>query len=177
MADQLEVSRKEIVECIEHFKGMPVTNTVLQEYCNLNHIGAITEGTYQDFVFQYNHDRRMEILIPKIMAALSKYQSVPELIEDSKRTAIIEANDHIGVDICKLMEDEGILYQEIDLVAETFGGILKSILTDAGKRANNMAATMLAHTAREKYGDPLTLKVLGEAYRSIAKEKGVKAGL
>ena len=41
-------------------------------------------------------------------------------------------------------------------------------MTSAGKRANNMVATMFAFIAKERYGDPLKIKTLGEAYREYA---------
>lgn len=163
---------------VEHFKGVPVTNDVLLEYCNLNHIvPAITVGAYQDFLYQYNYDVRVGAIVPKILEALSKYQHVPLLISDAERVAMGEANEAISIEICRLMEEGGILYQDIDLLTGNFGSELKAVMDEAGRRANNMASTMLAHTAKEKYGDPLTVKVLGEAYRTIAKEKGVKKGL
>lgn len=174
---QLEVSRAELLACVEHFKGMPVTQEVLIEYCNLNHIGVIGLGVYSDIVAQYNHDRRMDALVPRIMAVLAKYKSVPELLEQAQRVAVIDQNEELEVEICTLMEEEGVLYTEIELVTENLGSYLKAVLSGAGKRANNMAATMLAHTAKEKYGDPLVLKTLGEAYREIAKDRGRAAGL
>lgn len=171
---QLEVSRADMLACVEHFKGVPVTDKVLTEYCNLNHIGFISAGVYSDFLAQYNHDKRMESFVPKALAIIAKYQSIPELASETTRKKLLDENEQLETDICKLMEDEGILYQELDIVAQNLGASLQAIMTGAGKRANNMCATMLAHTAREKYGDPLTLKVLGENYRAIADSRKTK---
>lgn len=175
--EALNVSKGSMLALIEHFKGKPVNQDVLIEYCNLNKIGAISEGQYQDFLYQYNHDKRIEAIVPDILAAMQKYRPVPTLIEEAARNTLIDSNETISVEICSLMEKHGILYTEIDLICDSIGGHFKAMLYEAGVRANNMAATMLAHTAKEKYGDPLTVKVLGEAYRSIAVAKGKAAGL
>lgn len=166
-----------MLACIEHYKGIPVTQDALTEYCNLNHIGVINVDTYGDFLYQYNHDKRMGSLVPKIMQVLTKLQPLPELIDEAARSKIATANEDLSVEVCKLMEDEGILYQEIDLISENLGSMIKAVLASAGVRANNMCSTMLAHTAREKYGDPLSVKVLGEAFREIASAKGKALGL
>lgn len=177
--DDLNVNRGEMEAIIRHFiaSTIPVTQNVIKEFCNVKGFKVVTLGAYEDFKFQYEHDRRLEALVPAIMEAFLKYRNVPELAKDDERKKIIDANTHLSTEIAKLMEDHGILYQEIDLVTETLGSVIKAIFTDAGKRANNMCSTMLAHTAREKYGETLALKTLGEAYRKIAKEKGVAEGL
>lgn len=174
----MNVSRAQILDVLEHFKSTPVvTNEALMEYCNLKGYGSISEGEYADFRFANGHDERMSALTPQILKALSEYVYIPDLASEEERTALVEKNELIAIEICRLMEEGGVLYQEIDVVTETLGSTLKAVLSDAGKRANNMCATMLGHTARQKYGDPLMLKVLGEAYRDIAKEEGKKAGL
>lgn len=175
--EQLEVSRAELLACVEHYKGVPVTQDALTEYCNLNHIGVISVGVYSDILYQYNHDKRMDSLVPKIMQILTAYKSIPELLDQADRKKLSDANEQLSVDICKLMEDEGILYEEIDLVTANLGSYLKAILDDAGKRANNMASTMLFHTATEKFGKPMTLKSLGEAFRGVASAKGAEEGV
>ena len=72
------------------------------------------------------------------------------------------------MELCNLLETHGILYQEIDVIFKNLGSVLKALLDNAATRANNMCATMFAHTAKEHYGDPLTVKALGEGYRAIA---------
>ncbi len=69
------------------------------------------------------------------------------------------------------MGSTSILYQEIDIVTGNLGSVLKAIMDGAGKRANNMIATMLSFVAKEKYGDPLKVKTSGEAYRDHAERK------
>lgn len=152
---------------VEHFYGKPVTQDVIVEYCNLNHIEAVPLTTYEDFKFQYEHDKRMENLVPAILNAILAYKPLPELIDEAARNTIIKNNEQISMEVCRLMEEYGVLYQEVDIVCEGLKGVVSSILTDASQRASNAGARVLMNLAIEKFGTPLTLKTLGEAERKI----------
>jgi hypothetical protein len=62
-------------------------------------------------------------------------------------------------------------------VTQNLDGTLQSIVMNAGKRANNMVATMFSFIAKEKFGDPLKVKTLGEAYREYAATKAPFQGV
>ena len=166
--NEVHVNRKQLLQIVEHFDGKPITNEVIREFCNLHKLDYVSVGVIEDWRFQYGSDKRVATFMPAALAVLMKYKPVPELMGEQERMKIIAENEQLSVEMCKLLEENGILYQEIDLVCKNMGSIAQSIFVDAGSRANNMASTMLAFTAKKTYGDPLTVKALGEAYRTEA---------
>jgi hypothetical protein len=146
-----------------------VTAEELISYCTANGLEPITEGAYKDWLFQFNHDARMGALVPAVLGVLAKFQHVPECIGEEERKRLIEANEALETEICKLLEGHDILYQEIDIDTQNLGNALQSIVIGAGRRSNNMVATMFSFIAKEKYGDPLKVRALGEAYREYAR--------
>jgi len=163
----------EIKKVLAHFKGKPVNNKVLAEHCNLNHFDLITEGAYEDYLFQQEHDERAQNILPLIFAELSKFQYVPTFISVDERRKMNEVNEDIEWKISKVLEDNGILYREIDLICKNLATAFQAIMENAGRRANNMCAVVLSTLAKEKFGDPLKLKDLALYYREKAKELGL----
>ena len=164
----------EIKKVLAHFKGKPVNNKILAEHCNLNHFDLITEGAYEDYLFQQEHDERAQNILPLIFAELSKFLYVPTFISVDERRKMNEANEDIEWKISKVLEDNGILYREIDLICKNLATAFQAIMENAGRRANNMCAIVLSTLAKEKFGDPLKLKDLALYYREKAKELGIK---
>lgn len=173
--------RMELKALVEHFRKLPVAPTAetLDEYCKRTGIEPIGVGDYSDWKYQVEHDERVTRTLPRIMAVLSKLQNAPELESQAVRDAIHKANDQLEVEICAIIEEEGILYSEVDLVTGLLGGNLKQMLDAVATRIGNAAGRVLTDTAKERYGDPLTVKALGEAHRAGEKAKAgasVKVG-
>jgi|SRR3972149_11549162 len=164
----------EIKKVLAHFKGKPVNNNILTEYCNLYHLDLITEGDYEDYLFQQEHDERVEKTLPLIFAELSQFRYVPTFINDDEKREMNEANEDIEWKISKVLEDNGILYREIDLISKNLATAFQAMMENAGRRANNMCAVVLSTLAKEKFGDPLKLKDLASYYGEKAKELGIK---
>ena len=165
---------EQIKAILEHFKGKPVNNNVLKEYCNLKHFDVIVGSQYDDAVFQQGHDERLAEVLPFIFAELSQYRDIPTYGSDSDRKNIKEANEDIEWKIAKVLEDHGVLKMEVKIITGGLGDIFKNIMDNAGTRATNMADTVLNTIAKEKFGDPVALRPLGEYYRTKAKDLGVK---
>ena len=164
----------QVKQILEHFKGKPVTNNVLKEYCNLKHFDIIVESQYDDAVFQQGHDERVAEVLPFIFAELAQYCDIPTYGSDSERKKIKEVNEDIEWKIAKVLEDHGVLKMEVKIMTGGLGDMFKNIMDNAGTRATNMADTVLNTIAKEKFGVPVALRPLGEYYRAKAKELGVK---
>lgn len=164
----------EIKKIIAHFKDKPVNSNVLREYCNLNHFELITQSMYEDYLFQQEHDERVQEALPFIFSELTKFQYIPTFISNDERRVMNEANADIEWKISKVLEDKDILYREIDLICKNLATAFQAIMENAGRRANNMCAVVLSTVAKEKFGDPLKLKNLALYYREKAKELGIK---
>lgn len=168
------MKHEQIKKILEHFKGKTVNNKILKEYCNLNHLDLITESQYEDYVFQQEHDDRATKTLAGIFAELSQFKYIPTFLSESEKKKINEANEDIEWKIAKVLEDNGILYKEIDLLTKNLANAFQAIMENAGRRANNMCAVVLSTLAKDKFGDPLSLKSLGGFYRAKAKELGIK---
>lgn len=164
----------EIKEIVEHFRGTPVTNNSLAEFCNLKHFELITESQYADYLFQQEHDERVSNVLGGIFEELSHFRYIPTFISDAEKKKLNEANEDIEWKIAKILEDNGVLYKEIDILTKNLANACQAIVENAGRRANNMCAVVLSTLAKEKFGDPLSLKPLAEYYRVKAKELGIE---
>ena len=164
----------QIKNILARFRGKPVTNNILAEYCNLNKFDLVVESQYEDYLFQQEHDERAQRALAGIFAELSHFRYVPTFISDTEKRALNEANEDIEWKIAKVLEDNGVLYKEIDLLTKNLGGALQAVIENAGRRANNMCAVVLSTLAKEKLGDPLSLTTISAYYREKAKELGIK---
>jgi hypothetical protein len=163
-----DLNKEDALTLIQHFKGKLVTDEVLLEYCNLNHMQPITAGVYSDLLFQYNYDVRVSELVPKVLALLQQYKHIPEFSAQADREAQAEINRGLADGICLAIEDSGMLYTEVDVFVGYMGDILKGLVQEAGRGANNMAARALKDNAEKQFGSPLTVKALANADRERA---------
>jgi|CXWL01.1.fsa_nt_gi hypothetical protein len=149
------------------FNGKPVTQDLLNEFCNLNKFDVITPGQYEEFRGQQEHDERVMAMLPTIFAELSAFRHIPEYIGDNEKKALRESNDDIEWRIAKIVEDSGIPYgREIDVVFRNLANALQGIVTNAGVRMNNMCAASLSAIAKQKFGEKITVAQLGTFYRT-----------
>jgi hypothetical protein len=153
--------RQDIKAIVEAFRGQPVTNDLLKAYCERHGYELLTEGEYQDWLFQYEHDERIVTALPAIFAELAKFQYTSEFAGDEERRKIREANEAIEVAIARIMEEHGVRYgKEVDVFTGNLGGALQGIMSNAGVRASNMGANTVLRIAIDILGEPLTLKKL-----------------
>lgn len=153
--------RQEIKAIVEAFRGQPVTNDLLKAFCERHGYELLTEGEYQDWLFQYEHDERVASALPAIFAELTKFQYTSEFAGDEERQKVREANEAIEVNIAQIMEEHGVRYgKEVDVFTGNLGGALQGIMSNAGVRASNMGANTLLRIAVDTLGQPLTLKKL-----------------
>lgn len=165
---------EQIKEILAHFKGKPITQNVLTEYCNLNHFDPIVMSQYEDCVFQQEHDERVAALMPALFAELSKYRDVPTFGTEKERKAIAEANGDIEWQIAKVLEDHGVIKGEISIITGNLAQAFKGIVENAGTRAKNMCDSVLNEIGEEKFGKNMPIKPMAEFYRAKAKELGKK---
>lgn len=164
---------EQIKQILEYFEDKQVSNAALKEYCNRQGLDLITESQYEDYIYQKEHDERVTKTLTGIFTELSQFKYIPTFISDSERRKLNENNEDIEWRIAKVLEDNDILYKEIDLLTKNLANAFHAIMENAGRRANNMCAVVLSTLAKEKFGDPLVLKPLADYYRAKAKELGV----
>jgi len=164
----------QVRKVLEHFKFAPrVSNMALRQYCErMKFEDVLGEGDYMDNLFQFQHDQRVIAILPKLFTLVATYQYPQDYISDKAKAEIKEHNGDIEWKIAKLLEDEGIVYKEIDIITENLGDTIKGILTSGGNRLNNMCTTVLADLGRKKFGEALVVSDMAVYYREIAQELG-----
>lgn len=163
MADDINRAEAEII--VEHFKGQPVNQNVLDEFCNLKDFKNISVNDYEDYLFAYGHDRRIDAIMPDIFEVLKKLRNPHELGSESARTKVLEANESLEMEICELLEKHDITYQELKLVTEGLGGLIKRLFDNVYRRTDNLATRELVKAAEAKFGSPITIKAFGKSDR------------
>ena len=168
------MKHEQIKEILEAFRSNAVTQDVLKAFCERKHFELITTDQYSDYLFQQEHDERVQKVLAGIFTELSQFRYVPTFISDADKKKLNEANEDIEWKIAKILEENGVLYKEIDILTKNLANACQAIVENAGRRANNMCAVVLSTLAKEKFGDPLSLKPLAEYYREKAKELGIE---
>ncbi len=124
-----------------------MTNEELPAYCTTNPIARIRGGTYQDWLFPFNHDAAL--------AVLSKYQhgiSMPAALGREERKKVITENEGLETELYD------ILYQEIDIETHNLGGAFQPIVISVGKSVNEL--TMFSFIAESEYHDPKHIGIM-----------------
>jgi hypothetical protein len=169
MSEQQTPRQIEILDIFKRFNFHPkVSNSVLKSYCDRMGYEFLSEGEYQDHMYQYYHDERAKVIIPLILQALQKYQYVPDYIGESKKRELREQNDAIEVEIAKICSDNGIQYREIDVMVKNFAGTIGHLIENAATRMNNMCGVVIATVAGEKFGESLVVKDLEKYHDEVA---------
>jgi hypothetical protein len=173
--DKSTIQYQQVRQIIDHFKGAKsVPQKLLTEFCNLQKFNVLSEGQYEDYVFQDEHDGRVASVLPKVFEVIAQWQYTPEFISISAKNAIREANDDLEWKLAKVLEEGGIVYKEVDIVTRNMAQAFSTVCENAGKRMNNMAAVVLSDLAKQKFGLELVMKDLAGYYRERAKELGIK---
>lgn len=147
-----EEKRAEIKKIVDHFRGKPITQNALTEYCNINKFDNMVVGEYKDYLYQVEHDEKVMALYPLILAEIQKLGYTPEFATEKEREAVRKGNDEVRVNITKLFEDHAILYRTVDTLGQELGAIIGGTVSSAGQTAFNKALEVLMHLAREKFG-------------------------
>jgi hypothetical protein len=168
MTEQLEITRAQLRDVIEHFNAAPtVSNEALFEYCTRMGYPTIGNTTYEDWRFQYLHDQRATVFVQAVLKILSRYQHISNFGTQEERERMVKENEALSVDICQAAEESGILYENLDFsiaLKDLESGLGHSLRT-ADARIENMAKNTLREMAESQLGSPLSIKALGEENR------------
>lgn len=161
----------EILEILQNFNFHPrVANSVLKSFCERKGYEFLSEGEYQDHLYQYQHDQRAMVIIPLILAAIQKYQYIPDYIGDAKKKEMKASNEAIEVEIARLCAENGIQYREIDVLTKNFAQELGSTIENAGTRMNNLCSLVVASIAQDVIGTDMLVKTMEEWHDNRARE-------
>lgn len=160
--------RAQIKEVVEFFMGKPVNNDVLAEFCNRRKFELVTMSQYEDYLFQYQHDKRASTIVPLVLAEMAKLQIPPELGTASERNAVFANNNMVELAISKIFEDNGIVYHEADTLAKNMGMMFQGVMSSVGNRVNNMGTATIIDIAEKVLGKPLTVEACARYFRKEA---------
>jgi hypothetical protein len=154
----------------EHFVGKTFNDKIVYDFCTRNKIAVTDAGSVEDFIYQNEYDTRLKTITPLILTELAKFQVSGEYDTPERQKEVLESNDSIAEKIARVLEDNGVLYREIE-VLPTIGADLSQILTNAEGLSSRMCANVLAEMGQEKLGNPLTIKALADERAQIADRK------
>jgi hypothetical protein len=160
--------RAQIKEIIEFFRGKPVNQEVLQEYCNRRKYEVIVLSDYEDMLFQYEHDERFTRVMPLLMTEMLKLKQPPEFATHAERKAVFDNNNAVELAMSKVLEDNDILYSEAETLLKNLGTMLQGVTTGASNRITNMGVATMLDIAEKQLGKPLKIKACAEYVRKEA---------
>jgi len=166
----------EIADIVNHFRGKPVTNEVLTEYCNRQKYEPITQGQYSDYLYQIENDEKMAKMLPIVLGYFVEYMTyVGEFGTEAEQKARLEGMNELRVKLVQLLEDNDIPYHWAQKLYEEFGSQMKQVMDSAGHVASVKATEVMLHIAREKFGEEIHMgHVAGYAKETFDKAKAKK---
>lgn len=171
----LEGREREIRDILDHFgPDKEVHPKVLNDYCVRMKFTPISTGELEDFRFQDAHDGRVAKALPQIFEELARWQYIPEFVPKAQKDKMRAENDDIEWKVAKVLEDNGIVYKEVDIVTRNISQMLSTITENAGRRINNMIAVVLSDLAKQRFGQDLKVADLAAYYRERAAELGIE---
>jgi dGTP triphosphohydrolase len=149
-----QLSRNEEISLVyEHLNGVEdAPQSLLTEVSNLKGIeNPVTEGEYADYRYQAVNDEKFYALVPEVMAAVSKLKYLRSFVSDAERKEVMENNDAIRVEVCKLIEKHAIPYILLDNVLTDIGGNIAGIFKGAVTTLNNKTGEMFMDLGRKHF--------------------------
>lgn len=167
---------KEIRKVVEHFKGKPITDNVLTEYCNLNKIDPVlTRGSVLDYIEQVEHDTVMGEAFVEIVKELKNLKYTPVFLTEKERKVIENANDSVRVKITQILENHAIKYKYVSNATQEIAQLLNRTVESAGTTAFNRALDVLLRIAKGHFGSDLDMKqvksYIDEVVKNLDKPK------
>ncbi len=165
-----EARRAEIRRIVDHFRGKPVTQNVIDEFCKRSKITPITVGELKDYIYQVEHDEKVSTMFPLIVAELQKLKYKPEFASEAERKKIDEENDEVRVNITKLYETNAIEYRLVNTLGEELGNFVGGKIALAGQTAFNKALDVMLHITKEKFGGEYNMKHAADYAEEVYKK-------
>ena len=163
--------KKKIGELLTAFEGKVVTNELLDAYCKRHHIEPVmVMSQYEDYIFQFQHDRRFTTVMPLLLNALQKLTQPEEFVSPEEHKKFMANNDMIELEMAKILEDNGILWDEAQGLISNFGILIAGVIERTKNRVKNMGEATMLHVTTEQLGKPLTLKALSTRFAEEAEK-------
>lgn len=166
-----EQRREEIAKIVEHFRGKPINQNVLTEFCNKNKIEPIVIGDFQDFLYQTEHDEKVGKIYPLILAEVQKLVYIPEFASEAERKRMAKENDDVRVRITQIFEEHAIAYRTVDTLGQELGRDVGQVIASAGQTAFNKALEVLLLLAHERFGGDFNMKHAADFAKEYIEKK------
>lgn len=147
--------RENVLKVVEHFtnSSLPITQEILDEYCNLNKIEKMSVGEYEDYKAQVKHDNLINTIFPLILAEVQKLRHLGEFTTVSDRNEIEKGNADVRINITKILENHNLQYRFVSKTTEELGSLIGQTVERAGINAFSKASDVLRKIAEERFGE------------------------
>lgn len=150
---------------VEHFShtDVPVTQGLLEEYCQLNGMDIVSVGDYSDWKYQLEYEGRFALAFPRILEELTKLALKSPLASKTKQGELEERNNEVEVAIARVLIDCDVRFHtsgmsEVELILRHVNTAISGALEGAKNRATTSAGEAIDRIALERLGSPLTLR-------------------
>lgn len=163
----------EILDIMQNFNfHKKVSPRVLKSYCDRKGYEFLASGEYEDHVYNYEHDQRAKVVVPLIIAELQKFQTIEDYIGDAKRAALKKENEQLEFNICRICEEQGVHYREINPLIKNLAAELSTLIENTATRMNNMGTAVLDHMSAHHFGRDYPLVAdMGAYHRKASGQK------
>jgi hypothetical protein len=171
MSEYVETTNDIILEVVNLFRGKPVTQDALNEFCNRRHIEPMTLGTLDDHIYQVKHDDRMTTIYPLVLAEIAKIKYYPEYSSKADIDRKIKELDEIEDKIVEILIENELPYRLINTAIKEIDDITNKMLNNSKTRLSNLCVGVMLKVTEKHFGNrEFTVKNAQDYYLVVKKE-------
>lgn len=159
------MTNEQVVQVIEHFKGKPVNDDVIREYCNLNGIPeGLTAENLPDHIVAYEYEQKVMAFQPKVLETLLRLRPIVDYVPEKVFQDNVAYNKGVWLDIISYAEDAGFSPEE---AKNAIKDVMKTVINpfvEAEKKIAKRETDVLEILLTENGGN--TLKNISTIYSS-----------
>ena len=153
MTEYAETTNAIVLEVVETFRGKPVTQEALNEFCSRRNIEPMTLGTLDDHIYQVKHDERMAKIYPLVLAEISKMKYYGEYMSESDVKKKVEELDAIEDAIVAILTEQELPYRLIDTAMREMTGYIEKIFQNSKTRVSNLCVGVMLKVTEKHFGN------------------------
>lgn len=171
MTEYKETTNEMIMEAVEQFRNVPVTQDALNEFCTRRQIEPMTLGVLDDHIYQVKHDERMGKVYPLVLAEIAKIKYYPEY---SSKADIKKKHDELDLiedAIVNILIEQEIPYRMISGTMSELSGYVAKMFDNSKSRLNNLCVGVMLKVTEKHFGNKeFSVKHAQEFYKTIKQE-------
>jgi hypothetical protein len=141
--------KKELLNVVEHFRGKPVTQDAIVEYCNRRGYEPITLGELEDFTYAVTMKERFNEVWPKMVAVLGKWKYLGELASEEDQKAQYRA---IEAELLQVMEETDLKVDSVRWITRELASVMSILIKNVADGLDDKIMAVQSAWILEKFG-------------------------